>query len=370
MFTYLPTTNDDMIYWLILYPSKLPMSKHRSLESKKRVKAKKPSKATRDKDIESKLNEYLPEINRDLLCEISQLIDTNPTASLKEIGKKYSNKIRQIINPDEGKAAYDDSSNTEYEDELVDLMIDSSSKKHHFVKSREPCFHSYYTTDYSKKRFTESYIVLGSFFNVNPLILPENTLSALLEMDFGFPNEDNGPVCYMDVKNVVKSKGNSINGPHREDVGKFNRKLFESYSKDMENVLQNRIFVDLKFYPEADRFIGKEEVISADLVNIFKYDGPNKEMLGGFIFIVHEKLLSTVFSAISGKNILFDRLDSTNVLYSRGKDKRRLNILQLETFTMFVVEFLSASVATAVFQSIFGDIPSEQICPSNLLGFL
>lgn len=348
------------------------LSKHRLRRNKKRVKAKKTFNLAYIKEYETKLDECLPEINKELLCEVSRLIEMNPAASLKEIEKKYRKKIIKAISLGEGKTSSEDNSSIEYEDEILELMIESSSQEQQFVKRKKSDVYSYYKTETSKKEFTESYLVLGTFFQIYPYVPTENTLDALLEIDFGLPDEgEQVPVCYMEVKNVVKSKGNSINGPHREDIGMFNRKLFESYCNDLEKEMQNRVIVNLEFYPEIDRFIGDEEVISADPVSIFKFNGPSKEMLGDFIFIAHMKGIYPIFSAVNtdGSNVLFNRLSMSNVLYSRGKDKRRIQIFHLETFTIFVIEFLSASIATKVYKSVFGELPDESSFPPNFPGF-
>jgi len=76
-----------------------------------------------------------------------------------------------------------------------------------------------------------------------------DTLLQLLEENKA--DETSAPFIYMDVNEMIKSKGNSVVGPKREELGRYNRKLFVIQSRENEKQCAITLRVNERFYGEG-----------------------------------------------------------------------------------------------------------------------
>lgn len=180
--------------------------------------------------------------------------------------------------------------------------------------------------------------VLSSIVSYKP-----NTIDLLLNQEFNEEKE----ITYIDINEVVKKKGTSIHGPRRQDVDRFNRKLFESQSRDVLNTYHERLFVNLRFYPEIN--IITNEVISCDYVDITCYTGLIKSR---HILILHKKQNEVVLSLSTDKKYLYFEICRSEFI-SSGNLKKTINILHVGKFEILSIEFINENAAEFVYKNYF-----------------
>lgn len=297
-------------------------------------------------------SELMVQLNEELIREISSVLQTNPMANLSAFEKIYAHEA-QTITGMPGRLAL------AFNFEMEDKTVKSEKKK----SKPEAKFPPSYMKRYGDRLLSDSYLALGSLFGINPLIPKGDVLAALLEKGLEELEEEQvQPLRYIEVKNVIKSKGNAINGPKREDVGNYNRKLFESYSKALNRATQNQLIVNVKFYPKYAYFFGNDKIFTSDFVQLYKYSGPVRLRMEKSLFVVHQKNVRRRCTLICEDKIIFGRLGKNKLKYSLSKCKRKIYVLYLETFMLYVMEFLCEGAACNTFNSFFTD--TSQDAPS------
>jgi hypothetical protein len=156
----------------------------------------------------------------------------------------------------------------------------------------------YYTREQeNNQKYSDCYLALSSIFSSNPLTKRRNSLTTLLEQDFFFPEEESkSNYVYINVKDVIKSKGNSIFGPKREDIGIYNKKLNESFTKEVQaNCILKPVY-NLNFFnfPQLNGIT--DRILFSDFVNWSVYDESEKKYHGDSFMIIHHNIKETVIS--------------------------------------------------------------------------
>lgn len=182
----------------------------------------------------------------------------------------------------------------------------------------------------------------------------ESILSNFLSME---EPVDIKAIDYMKIEDVLKTKGNAINGPRREDIDRFNRKLFDSHTKELESVYAERIILNLEFYPLLA--INTNSVVCADLIELEilslkneNYKFTEKSRLPNCILIIHRVNNTNVLSLATEREFIYRELAESSFEYK--KRNRILDLLELSTFSIFSVKFLSAFVCNQVTERFFG----------------
>lgn len=304
----------------------------------KKAKAKKHSLQFNSLKHSIEESGFMSAMNKELLDYLSYIISTNESADLRELGKAYRKESKKVTGQSDTLFAF-----TEY-----------SLCSYKTVESLEYTDESSYTyplAALAKKHYatntpTESYLALASVFKVSPLPSKTDSLDALLELEFGSSlEEEPASLDYIDVKDVVKSKGNAINGPRREDVGIFNRKLFDSYSKQVDQTKNNRLLVNINFFSAYKDIFNLDLIITADFVCFHKFTCQSKQTYPDCLFVIHERNSTRLCTVIYKNSLLIDKIDGSLFTHSLSKCKRKINILHKELFFLFSIEFLCENAA-------------------------
>lgn len=300
----------------------------------RKARAKKPHiSTTRGLCGDEGTRDFVEMLNYQVFKDISTAVGLNKSAGLDQIIESYNRELEKVVPCDSGR-----------------LKISGSQTRGY------PCYfkHKFPINRY----FTDSFLALASVLGTNPLADKNDALSCLLDQE---PECQEGErFSYISIRDVVKSKGNAIHGPKRESIGKFNRKLFETYSREIESALQSKLVVNLKFYPNLDFFLGSDQVLSSDYVSVVLFDGPRKIRIGGQILIIHESSEEKKFCTIKNKNFsVLARTESADFCSALNTDKNRVDLMYLPTLSLYSIEFLCENSLTFAYDSFFRSCPSS-----------
>lgn len=268
-------------------------------------------------------------LNQQVFEDMSTSVGSNKSADLIEIIEFYTRELEKVIPYDKILL------------EIPELRI-----------KNYPC---YFRHRFSVNRhFTDSFLALASIFKINPLASKNDALSRLLDQE---PEcQESVRFAYISIQDVVKSKGNAIHGPKRENIGKFNRKLFETCSRELDSALQHKLVVNLKFYPNFDSFLGSDKVLSSDYVSVALFSSPREISIGEHILIIHktsdEKKLCTIKNENSS---VFTRIEGSSFCSAVNADKKRINLMYLPTLSLYSIEFLCQDALTFAYDLFFKD---------------
>jgi len=286
-------------------------------------------------------------LNKELLIKLSHAIDISPVADLKHLGRSYRREARRITAiPDPSypfsSMHYVSKKNGQEDDD--DNMKDCKPIAMTRVKN-------------SSRQFTESYAALASLYGVSLLASREDFLTALLDQTAHmYPEDRKQTFTYINVKDVIKTRGNAITGPKREDIGQYNRKIFENYTKEVNRTMWNQLVVNLKFFPKYWNFVGCDAVIASDFVQVFRFGECYKQRIEECLFLIHQTENNRWCSLVHVDQFILYKLQKPLYECALGKCKRKLNLLHLETFTLYTVEFLCENAALHAFTSLSGEI--------------
>lgn len=283
-------------------------------------------------------SEAIIKINKELYASLQQALNRNDVVDLRDIGKRYRRDITKAIGV--GEASY--TINRHY------------ANQEEQKASRKKAFPSFYKICYGNKYFTDSYITLGSIYGVNVLYSSKDSLDALLEREFGSADDDELSVInYVDVDDVIKTKGNAINGPRKEDVGIFNRKMFEPYSKEVDRIKKNILIVNVNFFQSYKAHFADDRIIASDYVHLCEFDGQSRKLFSSCILVVHEKNQKAVFSILNEGRFILQNIDKKDVKSALSKCKMKINILLFDVFKLYSAEYSCRNAAQFTFNSFF-----------------
>ncbi|ELA41404.1 uncharacterized protein VICG_01509 [Vittaforma corneae ATCC 50505] len=321
----------------------------------KKAKAKRmhvPMCSCNNQLLDEDRNQLLIMLNEELLSELFHIIQINPITNLAELGRIYRQEIRRILDIPESSYSFRNYSTRKRYDVLRDNQENIPKAKSNLrprLKSSKPC-----KNENSKKRYTESYLVFGSLFGISPPLSSDDFLTVFLEQNSDVLEErEKMLVHYIQLNDVVKTRGNPINGPRKEDIGMYNRKIFETYSRKGNGIAQDQLVVNVKFFPKYNNYIGHDLILTSDFVQLYKFNGSSKQRLEQSLFIVHQRDSKKKCTIFHSDKIIFNKLEKEQFKYALSKCKRSINILHFETFTLYSAEFLCENAAIRVFNSFF-----------------
>lgn len=299
----------------------------------KPIKRAKPKKNTGERSSKTrKQNEAVSSLNSNLLNFLIETVKDDKTFDFSETGIMYSDAVGIL------KGAFTNS-----------MLLDSDRLKEYkiefdySIKTQS----GYYMRTYDgNESYSDCYIALSSVFGVNPLNRRRNSLTSLLEQDFCFPDEEKkSRFIYINVNDVIKSKGNSVFGPKREDIGIYNRKLYDSYTKEVETYSVNRVMLNLKFF-NFHEFTGiGDDVLFSNFVSCFVFDGSEKKAQGDFFMFIHQNNKNALASVFNFDRKLFfgENFESFKSYYC--KNKKKIFAFYIDEFTLFEFEFVCEQAA-------------------------
>lgn len=180
----------------------------------------------------------------------------------------------------------------------------------------------------------------------------KDTLSMLLDENYSPEDVQNMEFNYIKLEDVVKSKGNSINGPKREDVGRYNRKLFDMQFNENRNVYTVSVDVNPRFFPELRKINETSEILCCETIIVNYFDRQNTFLIDEFFLTVHKSI--DVFCTIRGKtHVLFDRMTRGSVQAVHVPGSSNIVFLYLDSFILYNLIFVSSEAASAVYELFF-----------------
>lgn len=286
-----------------------------------------------------KIEETIGMLNWEIYEEISGIIENNPYADLMSIIEKYTVKVGDLKT--NKKIPY--------------FWSPIYKLENRFIKSEYP---HYFKTKCSKdKEYTRSYLDLASVLKLNPLFDKNDSLMDLLNQAFENDNIlEKKEFKYINIKDVIKSKGNAIHGPRREDIGTFNRKLFESHIKELEPIYQDKLLINIDFEKEMYSDQHNENILSTALVDTYIFDGQIIRQLKDCLLIIHTyKNKDLYWSLESSGDNTFTRIKLGTFLAAMSllKPKKCINLLHLPTFRLTSFDFKCEHTCKYVFDNFF-----------------
>lgn len=276
---------------------------------------------------------FVEALNGDVLVKLAVCIEKNESINLEQTINLYNIEMEKLSPSKKIRG-------------VLGTKAPSSSCYPHYFKNKFP----------GDKYFTDSYLALASVFNLNPLASQSDSLSDLLNQEFEFDDVENNACekefSYINIKDVLKSKGNAINAPKREDIGIFNRKLFESHSKELAILNQERLFVNPGFVGLSFQ---KDEILSSDPVSLSVFDGQTRISKGDYILVLHRSKNNSLFCTIRNQadTFIYKAKKSAFCCGTSFNNKRVLNLLCLETLSLAAVEFVCEEAASFAFKLFF-----------------
>lgn len=328
------------------------MAEKRTEEIKRPFKkaiAKKGSKSPDSKEVLKKTKEAISSLNSKLLEFISDASENNKNIDLRTTGLMYLDAIGIIKG----------TKNTSILPEPCQLNTIRRNVNDN-IKKRS----SYYMKKHGDLYFTDSYLGLCSIYGINPITKNNNQgLFSLLDQDFDASFEKKPIFNYIKVCEIVKSKGNAINGPRKEDVGNFNRKLFETYSKEIEQASVTRSSVNLKFFNFSKWSGIDDQILFSDFVKFYIFNGPEKRFIDEFILIIHKNRENVLISALNTENELFSSKFNDSFHASLSKNKNKISIFNIEEFSLYELCFINENAALDAYEKFFknSELVSSQI---------
>ena len=107
----------------------------------------------------------------------------------------------------------------------------------------------------------------------------------LEEEDTRLNDKRNQEFTYIRLEDVVKSKGNPILKPRREDIGNYNQKLFNMQFTDKEDIIKIDMHCNPSFFSET---ADVSRIILCEPVFVSYFNEDKKIMIGSFMLIIHE----------------------------------------------------------------------------------
>ena len=208
--------------------------------------------------------------------------------------------------------------------------------------------------------FSDGSLAINSIYGIDPLKQYEGVdLFAFLDQESNFDQKIN--FSYINVNDVVKFKGNSIQGPRREGIGSYNKKLFEDYSNQLENISATKTAVNLNFYNLID-LNSIDKILFSNFAKIFQFDGSDKIFLGEFLLVVfkkeNEKMISSFdvsLNSTSRKFCHFKNRHADTFQSAKSKNKMCINSLDMEEFILLELNFNSIMAGCDAFDHFFKD---------------
>lgn len=178
-----------------------------------------------------------------------------------------------------------------------------------------------------------------------------DSLSAFLEANMP-PEPDEQAFNYIRLEDVIKSKGNAVRGPRREDVGRFNMKLFESHvsrSPELNIVVQPNV----AFYEPLRGILSNSQAKQCAEALIFSYNSSGCFAHGRCVVVVHSDANGEpLFTAADTDRVFFQCLRRSNVVSSLRKPSN-IACISLDDFVVFNIMFNDMPRAEQIFYEFF-----------------
>lgn len=195
---------------------------------------------------------------------------------------------------------------------------------------------------------SEMYQAMTTIFSAEDRRKHFDSLEDFLANNPAPEEEVNAEFRYINPEEVLKTKGNSIHGPRREDVGKFNRKLFEMQCRQYRGHLQLCFSINPYFFREMNTVLSNSEIIRTDYVEMRYFDNGVEKDIGTFMLIVHKTTDGIMCTVKNSACALFESLAQGSFCSKYSKYSSQVLFLYFDTFILYNVVFLTEKAAQAV----------------------
>ncbi len=181
----------------------------------------------------------------------------------------------------------------------------------------------------------------------------ENTLEALLNNEIEDIHVQNTEFKFIKLEDIFKSKGNCINGPRREDIGKYNIKLFEMLCKNNKKNKEFKIIINPCFFKELSDIVNKYKIIQCEHINFYYFKNCMKYQIEDCIIAFYIKKNKISCTIRNTEIILFDFTDYDLFKAHLSKNSKEILFFYFENFTLYSIKFLSSEIANDVYELFF-----------------
>ncbi|KAI5169284.1 hypothetical protein PAEPH01_0590 [Pancytospora epiphaga] len=300
-------------------------------------------------------NSELVNLNEQFLKEMSEILDNAPSADLCDIISQYKHFSGEIL-------------------ELGNGFPKRSTTAKNIWRGRRNIARAVWNDAELRRNYRE--IVFGAVLEVenSPSVMQEHrsamydalcamydhtisarqakdSLSELLEANILQEPQNEATFAYVRTKDVIKSKGNSIKGPKREDIGKYNRKLFDMHNGGKVGHPTAKILVNPKFFDELQDAMVNFKINKCELCAVCYFNGGEMYEIGDFFMTIHSSGDSSSCSIVNSEGYLFKdlRKDEMEMVYIPGC--ANILFLHQDTFVLYNVAFISPDIASSVYDT-------------------
>lgn len=307
--------------------------------------------------LETSCSEFMI-LNKLVLRDLQRMIIKKPSADLSSLLLQYTGHIKHILNHN---GRYLESDNVIVEplelksNKINNKSLDQKIKSPLEIKaySQDSSYSNFQKSKRITSQYSEAYVAICSLYGYDPFKDPEDSLTALLEQNFNSEEEVPNQFKYVKVDDVIKTKGVSIYGPRREDVGKYNRKLFEMQTRDFSK--RNKLIINMNpmFFKETRDLAQKYEVTRCEQVELEYYSHGFAVKLDRYMMVVFLDQ-SEIFCTIKNLNlVLFDKMSHSQIKSSYKPNSKEIIMLYLETLVMYRILFHSEEAAKIMYEKFF-----------------
>lgn len=295
-------------------------------------------------DIEKNSNYFInekdfEELNQKFLEELKYRINKNKTID-----------VLNIIDDYEFYAARTYGCLCEKSVSKIEKNKDSFMKKKKKLKK----LNKYYDVDNTDN--TEYYCAIKKIFSTNTNCEDiDNTLEALLKTGIeNIGDQNNTQFKYIKLEDVFKSKGNCINGPRREDIGRYNIKLFEMQCKKNNKTIN--VDINPLFFEELECIANKYEIIRCEHIKLFYFKNRLKYEIDNFFIVVFLKAKILNLTIRNSDITLFDFTEEDDFKADMSDNSKEIIFFYNSNFILYKIEFSSVEKAKDIYEIFFQKI--------------
>ncbi|KAI4291422.1 hypothetical protein PAPHI01_0696 [Pancytospora philotis] len=188
----------------------------------------------------------------------------------------------------------------------------------------------------------------------------DDSLAQLLDAIEQSDEQPNIEFNYIRLKDVIKSKGNSINGPKREDVGHYNRKLFDMREAEQRELVTVSVSPNPNFYAELDAVTQRHEAMATEACYISYFRSGCAYALGldEFFLVLFKDWPVTVCTVRNGSGVLFERLIPADIVSAHVPGSCVVRFIYLPAFAIYEAAFISPDRAARAYSLFFSQCAS------------
>lgn len=307
-------------------------------------------------------------INLSIVDKIKNILSYDENADLRCISGFYSTSLKHIeylnsITKNNIENSLENTLENTLENNLKNSLennlensLENNLKNN--LKNISECVISNYHASEFTSICTDFYNAIKCIFELKNSKNSKNDLDSFLN-EYLSSDQNIQEFKYIRLKDVFKSKGNSINGPRREDVGRYNRKLFGMQTAAS---ISDSVALNPKFFDEPNIVLNnKSEMIFFQHCEISYFDSHGRVNIGDYKILIykmpdiHETPHEKICSILNTENILFDSLKISDFISFYDDKSTKILFLYLESFIIYEINFVNNNIAKTACKLFFDE---------------